>query len=253
MSSTYKAVILLSLMSCLTTCVGVALALWLRENVRAIAGGIGFSVGIMILISVLELIPEAIIAVGADATLGSAAAGAALVWAAHLIIPHTHLVNESNVTDHTLIRAVCLIVLGLILHDVPEGFAMANAYVASPSLGVLVAAAIALHNLPEEFAMAVPAMMLKSRRFLFGAAALSALAEPLGAVIGLLAVEIAPALNAYFMAFAAGAMVFISIHELIPMARRYSNTPLFLVGAAASVLIYWLLVPLTAHLGSGSP
>jgi ZIP family zinc transporter len=48
------------------------------------------------------------------------------------------------------------VALELILHDVPEGFVMAYAYVASPALGVLVALAIALHNLPEEFAMAVP-------------------------------------------------------------------------------------------------
>jgi zinc transporter, ZIP family len=85
-----------------------------------------------------------------------------------------------------------LVAVGLILHDVPEGFAMANAYIASPSLGVLIGLAIALHNLPKEFAMAVPAVTLRSRRFLFGAALLSTLAEPMGAIIGLVAVGIAP-------------------------------------------------------------
>lgn len=89
-----------------------------------------------------------------------------------------------------------MVVIGLILHDVPEGFAMANAYIASPSLGLLVGLAIALHNLPEELAMAVPALKLRSQRFLLQAAALSALAEPLGAVIGLVAVEAVPGLNA---------------------------------------------------------
>ncbi|HEY7555183.1 MAG TPA: ZIP family metal transporter [Candidatus Binatia bacterium] len=100
----------------------------------------------------------------------------------------------------------------------------------SPSmtaLGLLVALAIALHNLPKEFAMSVPAVVLKSKGFLFGAALLSALAEPLGAVIGLVAVGLAPALNAHFMAFAAGAMLFVSIHELIPMARRYRRVGCF--------------------------
>lgn len=199
----------------------------------------------MILISVLELVPEAIAAMGVGATLGSAAAGVALVWAAHLLVPHTHLVEEKGIANKTLIRSAYLVVFGLILHDVPEGFAMANAYVASPALGVLVALAIALHNLPEEFAMSVPAVLLRSKRFLFGAAVLSALAEPLGAIIGLVAVGIAPALNAHFMAFAAGAMIFVSIHELIPMARRCRNTALFLSGAALSVLIYWLLAEIT--------
>lgn len=199
MNKTYAAVVLLSLLSCLTTCLGVALAIKLRENARAIAGGIGFSAGIMILISALELIPEAIAAMGVGATLGSAGVGAALVWEAHFVIPHTHLVEEKGIADKALIRSAYLVVFGLILHDVPEGFAMSNAYVASPALGVLVALAIALHNLPEEFAMSVPAVTLRSKAFLFGAALLSALAEPLAAVIGLAAVGIAPTLNAHFL------------------------------------------------------
>ena len=65
---------------------------------------------------------------------------------------------------------------------------MANAYIASASTGVLVALAIAMHNIPEEYAMALPIVTTKSRRFLYTAAFLSGLAEPLGAVIGLLAV-----------------------------------------------------------------
>jgi ZIP family zinc transporter len=241
MSTTYTAVILLSLLSCLTTCIGVALAIALRENARAIATGIGFSVGIMLLVSVFELIPESITIMGVRASVTSAALGAALVWAAHLIIPHTHFVDEKGLVDRKLVKSAYLVVFGLILHDVPEGFAMANAYIASPALGLLVGLAIALHNLPEEFAMLVPAVLLKSRGFLFGAALLSALAEPLGAVIGLLAVGLAPALNAHFMAFAAGAMLFVSIHELIPMGRRYRHTSLFISGMIFSVLVYGLL------------
>jgi ABC-type amino acid transport substrate-binding protein len=80
---------------------------------------------------------------------------------------------------------------------------------------------------------AVPAVALRSRRVLYGAAALSALAEPAGAMLGLAATGIAPGLNAYFLAFAAGAMTFGSIHELIPMARRYGHTGHFLCGIAA--------------------
>jgi len=245
MNPTYTAVLLLSLLSVLTTTLGVALALKLRENRRAIAAGMGFSVGIMVLISLLELIPEATAAMGLGATLTSAALGAALLWVMHLIIPHTHLFPETGLTNRVLFRSAYLVAFGLILHDVPEGFAMANAYVATPTLGVLVAVAIALHNVPEEFAMAVPVMLLRSKRLLFGAAFLSALAEPLGAILGLVAVGIAPSLNAHFMAFAAGAMLFVSIHELIPMARRYRHLGAFLGGSALSVLVYWLLARLT--------
>jgi ZIP family zinc transporter len=248
-SASATAVILLSLLSFLTTSIGVGLALWLRESARAMATGIGFSAGLMVLISVLELIPDATAAMGVGATLSSTAVGAALVWAANFVIPHTHLLEEKGIVNTAPIRSAYLVVFGLILHDVPEGFAMANAYVASPSLGVLVALVIALHNLPEEFAMAVPAVTLQSKKSLFVAATLSALAEPLGAVMGLVAVGIAPALNAHFMAFAAGAMLFISIHELVPMARRYRHLGSFLVGILVSAVVYAGLAAVTAEVG----
>lgn len=79
----------------------------------------------------------------------------------HVIIPHTHLVEESGRIDARMLESAYLVAFGLILHDFPEGFAMANSYVASPSSGVLVALAIALHNIPEEFAMAAPAVALR--------------------------------------------------------------------------------------------
>jgi ZIP family zinc transporter len=163
-------------------------------------------------VSAVELIPEAHAAIGLPGTSAALALGGALLWVANLALPHSHLVKEHGLEDTRLIKSVYLVVMGLILHDVPEGFAMANAYVASPSLGLLVALAIALHNLPEELAMAVPAVALRSKRFLIVAAALSALAEPVGAVIGLLAMAANPSLGAYFMAFAAGAMLFVSFH-----------------------------------------
>jgi ZIP family zinc transporter len=249
-SAASAAVILLSLLSCVTVLLGVAAALRLRENARALAAGIGFSVGIMVLVSVLELIPESVGAIGVGATLGTAGAGAALVWTAHLVIPHTHLVKERGIADTKLVRTAYLVAFGLILHDVPEGFAMANAYVASPALGALVGLAIALHNVPEEFAMAVPLVMLRSRASLYGAAALSALAEPLGAVIGLAAVGAAPSLNAHFLALAAGAMLFVSVHELVPMARRYRHLGFFSRGILLGALVYASLAAVTARLAA---
>jgi ZIP family zinc transporter len=245
-NTTHLAVLGLSSLSLLTTWVGVFLAIRWRESAGAIASGIGFSVGIMLLISLLELIPEAIGSLGTWPALLTFALGAGLVWSAHAIIPHRHLVEEQGIVDQHLIRAAYLVAFGLILHDFPEGFAMANAYIAAPELGVLTALAIALHNVPEEFAMAVPAVLIQRPRFLYGVALLSALAEPLGAVLGLVAVEIAPRLNAHFMACAAGAMVFVSLHELLPMARRYGQFGRFAAGMLLSVLVYALLNLITA-------
>ncbi|MGB5309034.1 MAG: ZIP family metal transporter [Arenicellales bacterium] len=188
--------------------------------------------------------PEAIGDAGIGITSTAFILGMLIVAALHWIIPHTHLVEEKGVFNQTLLRTAYLVAFGLILHDVPEGFAMANSYIASPSLGVLTALAIAIHNIPEEFAMAVPIVMVKKRRFLYMAAFLSGLAEPLGAVIGLVAVHFHPALNSLFMAFAAGAMVFVSVHELLPMARRCHKTHLFILGAVISVFGYGLMVAL---------
>ena len=242
---------MLSLLSCVTVLVGVALALRQRHDTRALSVGAGFSVALMILVSVFDLLPESISAIGAGAAFGTAGAGAALVWAAHFVIPHAHLVQERRGADAKLVAAAHLMAFGLILHDVPEGFAMANAYVASPGLGVLAALAIALHNVAEEFVMAVPLVMLRSRTSLYGAAFASALAEPAGAALGLATAAAWPSLNARFVALAAGAMLFISIHELVPLAKRYRQPRLFLGGAALSALIYAFLARVTYHLTPG--
>jgi ZIP family zinc transporter len=247
-NATHAAVLLLSLLSCLTVLAGVALALRLRENARALAAGMGFSAGIMILISAGELLPASLATLGAGATLATAGAGAGLVWSAHLAVPHVHLFKEMGWAKRRLARSAYLVAFGLILHDVPEGFAMANAYLVSPTLGVLVSLAIALHNVPEEFAMAVPLVALRSKASLYGAAALSALAEPAGAIIGLAAVGIAPALNAPFLAFAAGAMLFVSVHELVPMARRYRHPGFFAQGVVLSLAVYAALALATSRL-----
>ena len=74
------------------------------------------------------------------------------------------------------------------------------------------------------------------------AAVLSGLAEPIGAVAGLSAVHFHPALNPLFMAFAAGAMIFVSVHELLPMARLHGETAMFIVGVMGSVAVYILLI-----------
>lgn len=245
MNATHVAVILLSLLSCVTASLGVVLALALRENTHAIAAGIGFSTAVMILISLLDLIPEAASMTGIRTTLLATALGAAATWSAHFLVPHLHLTQEVGIGKRAIEPTAYLVALGLILHDVPEGFAMANAYLASPDLGVLVGTGIALHNLPEQFAIAVGFVALHSKRLLFSAALLGAMAEPLGAIVGLTAVGIAPALVGHFLAFAAGAMLFVSFHELIPMARRYRHPVSFLGGALLGTLVYVLLAGLT--------
>ncbi len=236
----YISVIVLAFLSGGTTLIGVSLAITLGENPRMIAVGIGFSTGIMVLISLCELVPKALRIVGPGTTSLSVGLGAALILTLHVLIPHIRLGKGSTAPRREL-QAAYLIVFGLILHDVPEGFAMANAFLSSPSLGLLVAAAIAIHNIPEEFAMAVPAVAAQNRALLFKAALLSGLAEPVGAMLGLVAVHLHPTLNPSLMAFAAGAMVMVSFSELVPMARKYGRMGSFASGVAGSVLFYLAL------------
>ena len=232
---TWIAVLMLASLSLVATIIGVGVALRLGNDRRAIATGIGFSVGIMILISVVELLPESIRTGSVAQAAVAALLGMGLVATAHLLIPHTHLVEEYGRTGARRVSAAYLVAFGLVLHDVPEGIAMANSYMVTPALGVLTAITIAVHNIPEEFAMAAPLVAVRQRRVLFGAALASALAEPLGAIIGLVAVTARPSLNSWFLGFAAGAMLYVSVHELVPMAREHGHPRRFALGAALSV------------------
>ena len=123
-----------------------------------------------------------------------------------------HLFEERGLLDASMLRASTLVTLGLILHDFPEGIAMA-----------------------------VPAVATRRRTMLFAVAFVSVLAEPAGALVGLALVQLQPPLNGMFIAGAAGAMIFVSVHELLPMAVRFGNLPLFGAGLALSVPVYVLL------------
>jgi ZIP family zinc transporter len=118
-----------------TTTIGVLFAVVIRENARLIAIGLGFSTGIMMAVSIMDLIPTAITHTGLQETVLMAALGACVLWLANVVIPHIHLTAEHGLIDSRTLKSGYLVVIGLVLHDVPEGFAMANAYIGSPSLG----------------------------------------------------------------------------------------------------------------------
>lgn len=244
-TTVYSTVLILAFLSGMTTLIGVALAYAFKRSVNMIVAGIGFSTGIMICISVFELIPESVRSIGIIPVLIAEAVGLLLAVLANYIIPHIHLVKEESKSKHHLITAAYLIAFGLILHDFPEGFAMANSYIHTPTMGVLVALAIALHNIPEEFAMTVPLIAAgRSKKSIIKLAFISGLAEPAGAILGLLVVSIFAGLNAWLMAFAAGIMIYVAVHELWPMARRYKKPGWLAVGVLASLVIYVLLITL---------
>lgn len=235
----YISIIILAFVSGLTTLIGVALAYRFKNSVRGIVFGIGFSTGIMLLISFFELVPESVKVAGLPKALAMTVFGILAAAILNSIIPHIHLIKEEkDAAGFPLLKSAYLIALGLILHDFPEGFAMANSYFISPTTGFLVALATAIHNIPEEFAIAMPIVIVKSKKFLFKMAFLSGLAEPAGAILGILAVGLVSSLTPFFISFAAGIMMFISIHELVPLARKYNHMIFFAFGVILSTVVY---------------
>ena len=239
-ATTWGVVLLLAFISGLTTLVGVALGLRLGRSGSLIAVGIGFSAGVMVLVSLRELLPAAFAVLPSFRVWGAMGLGAGLLAVLHVVIPHIHLVEERGRLDIALLRSSYLVAFGLALHDFPEGIAMANAYLEAPSLGILVFSAVALHNIPEGFAMAVPAAAGRQRSLMLAAIG-AALSEPAGTVLGLSLAHVEPGLNAVFMAVAAGAMIFVSVHELLPMALQVGRPHLFVAGLGLSLPVYAVL------------
>ncbi len=118
-------------------------------------------------------------------------------------------------------RTGLLVSTGIALHDLPEGMAIAVSQEASPGLGLLIAFAITLHNLPEGMATTAPLKMAGIRWWKILLLNIGiAFFTPLGALIGLLALEGVQNSLAFFLSLAAGAMTFLVFAELIPLSRE---------------------------------
>lgn len=243
-SQTALIILALASLAGLATLLGVGLALWLGRNERAISLGMGLSAGLMVCMSLLDLLPGAMAYATATTVWAAALLGAGAIAILHYVIPHIHLQEELAIGPYksrSMLHASLLVAFGLVLHDFPEGMALANAYVASPKLGLLVAIAILLHNIPEQFAIAMPAVKTGRKRLLFIMAFVAGLAEPLGALLGIILINLEPGWHAAMMALAAGAMIYVSFHELLPLARRFAAPVWVLSGILLGVLLYLLI------------
>ena len=129
--------------------------------------------------------------------------------------------------DQTHIKRVGLLAaFAITAHNLPEGLATFLATLENPVLGIPLAAAIAIHNIPEGVSIAIPVYYATgSKQKALIATCLSALAEPLGAIIGyaILAPILTPAVFAVVFGMIAGAMVFLALDELLPTAKRYAQ------------------------------
>jgi ZIP family zinc transporter len=234
-------IIILSLLAGAATVIGAGLGMRTRKNNGSVVFGMTFAGIIMILVSCLELLPEAVTGAGYVPAIISFAAGAGLIIIFNLIIPHIHTIKEmEKCRGNCLARMPYLIALGLILHDFPEGIAITNSYYLTADLGILVAAALFIHNLPEGYILSVASP--PGRRNHFRTAAWLSVASTVGGtILGIFILREFSWLNPALTAFAAGAMVYISVHELLPAVNRMHDRRHILFGALSALIIYLIL------------
>ena len=213
---------------------------------------LGFAAGVMIYVSMVELLLESMDAIGFFFANVAFFVGILFMFFLDKLVPHIHIDTEpepfhkENVssfdqeTESRLKKAGVLTAIGIALHNFPEGMAVFTVSLLDVSLGIPIAIAIAVHNIPEGIAVAVPIFYsTKSRAKGFGYSLLSGLAEPAGALIGFLLLYpflTEGVLNAT-LAFVGGIMVFISFDELLPISRDYGNEHTSNIGLFLGMLV----------------
>jgi ZIP family zinc transporter len=192
---------------------------------------LGFAAGVMLAASFFSLILPALeIVEGQGSTklvavsvvIAGILLGAASLWALNRHIPHEHFFLGREGPDTKHIKRIWLFVLAITLHNFPEGLAVGVSFGGDDfGRGVAVATGIGLQNMPEGLAVAVALLGLHYTRWqAFLVALLTGLAEPIGGLIGVVAVTWAGSLLPWGLAYAAGAMIFVISDEIIPETHR---------------------------------
>lgn len=225
---------------------------------RILDGMLGFAAGVMIAASFWSLLAPSIEMaeeLNLPAWLPAATGfllGGVFLRLMDMVLPHLHLglpVDEAEGLYTTWRRSI-LLVLAITLHNIPEGLAVGVAFgaVASnlPSATLAGAVALALgigiQNFPEGAAVSVPLRregVSRLRSFWYGQ--LSAVVEPIAGAVGAAAVLLMRPILPYALAFAAGAMIFVVVEELIPTSQREGNTDIATLGAMAGFAIMMIL------------
>lgn len=203
-----------------TTFGSLLVLLFGKPQERVLASLIAGAGGVMLAVVTIDLLPSAW-QTGPPLQLGAGFALGLLFMflaAKRLNVPNNTLPLSRR---QRLKRTGLLIATGIALHDIPEGMAIAVSQEAAPGLGLLIAFAITLHNLPEGMATTAPLKMARIRWWKILLLNIGiAFFTPLGALLGVLALENVQNSLAFFLALAAGAMTFLVFAELIPLSRE---------------------------------
>lgn len=244
--------LILTTLAGLSTTLGSLLGLVVRKpGPRFMSATLGFSAGVMVMVSFVELLQGSIESIGfAYAHLGFFS-GIIIIFLIDFFLPHQwagHQDLSQDKKESKLLRMGVLVALGIGIHNFPEGMATFAGTLKDTSLGIAIAVAIAIHNIPEGLAVSAPVYAAtKSRGKAFLWSFLSGLAEPVGAGIAALFLLpfLSPTLLGWLLAFVAGIMVFIAFDELVPTSRSYGQEHAAILGVifgmAIMSLSLWML------------
>jgi ZIP family zinc transporter len=239
-----------TLFTWLLTAAGAAMVFPFKTIKRKVLDGmLGFAAGVMIAASYWSLLAPAIemaenagrVAPWVPAATGFLGGGLFL-WIVDKLLPHLHSGFPSSEAEglHTSWRRSILLVLAITLHNIPEGLAVGVAFgalaadlpSANLSGAVALALGIGIQNFPEGTAVSVPLRregLSRIKCFWYGQ--LSGIVEPVAGVVGAAAVIFMEPILPYALAFAAGAMIYVVVEELIPESQFEKNTDVATVGA----------------------
>jgi ZIP family zinc transporter len=249
----------LTLFAGLSTGIGSAIAFFAKKtNTAFLSVSLGFSAGVMIYVSFVEIFVKARFVLvedmgsvkGSWVTVAAFFGGIAVIALIDKLIPSVEnphevvkieeMYDEKQHKDKKLMRMGLFTALAIAIHNFPEGLATFTAALNDPSLGVAIAVAIAIHNIPEGIAVSVPVFYATgNKKKAFWLSFLSGLAEPVGALVGYLILMpfMGPAVFGILFAGVAGIMVFISLDELLPSAEEYGEHHLSIYGLIAGMAV----------------
>ncbi|MDD4500651.1 MAG: zinc transporter ZupT [Bacteroidales bacterium] len=236
----------LTLFAGLATGIGSLVAfLTKRTNTNFLSLTLGFSAGVMIYISFMELVPEAGKVLNDLQLMLSFFGGIGLIAIIDFLIPEDENPHEIHLAEdmeknNRLKRMGIMLALSIAIHNFPEGIAAFMSGLNSLEVGIPIALAIAIHNIPEGIAVSVPIYhSTGSRKKAFWYSFLSGLAEPVGALVAILILFPlwSPMLEGVVLAGVSGIMVYISIDELLPGAERFGKHHLSILGFIAGMAV----------------
>jgi len=233
-------ILIYSFLAGLATLLGCLLVLAFgRPGEKLLAWMLGLAAGIMVIVVIIDLIPSSYAYSNFRIALSGFILGNLLLFILDLGISQLPPIQKMQNFDKRghFLKMGYLIAIGIALHDLPEGIAIAVGYSARDKLGFVIALAIGLHNIPEGMATTAPLKMggMKNLSILM-LIALVSLITPLGAYLGIILVSISSSLIGLLLALAGGAMTYIVKSELWPESqRRHPNYAR--LGALSGVII----------------